>query len=313
MSVKGDLLLVGNLNVDLIYEVDELPAAGVSTPVRGFRRSYGGCGGNIGYAAAMLGIDVHLSSVVGEDLSPGYRSRLEEVGVDLSHLVVDPELPSPYCLVLSSRNEEQAYAFMMGAMERQTLCEVPEGEYPFCHLATSDPSFCRRVSESMRKRGAQVALDPGQEIFFRWSAEDLAGTLKNCSRFFSNLGEWEHLGKVMGWEKETIDLGGMNIPTYREAFSLVEEAVVTLGRYGSALIRKDDILQVPAVDVKKIKDPTGAGDAFRGGYYAGSKYGLEGADILRTANAMGAIAIQAEGPQGYYTTMDEVERIAKGL
>ncbi len=110
------LLVCGNLNIDRIYSVPYLPAEGQSTPVRAFREEFGGCGGNISIGAALLGVPVHLSSVVGKDFDPRYRKRLLFVGVDLSLVEVCEEAPSPYCIILSTPEGKQCYVFSEGAM-----------------------------------------------------------------------------------------------------------------------------------------------------------------------------------------------------
>ncbi|MBN1539254.1 MAG: hypothetical protein JW939_03850, partial [Candidatus Thermoplasmatota archaeon] len=134
------LLVCGNLNMDTILTVDYLPEEGQSTPVRAIRREFGGCGGNISLAAAKLGVPVIISSVVGKDFDEGYRERLLNSGIDLGHLTVDEELPSPFCLVLSAPGGKQAYAFMEGAMGRQMDVEPPlssKNKIGHCHIATS--------------------------------------------------------------------------------------------------------------------------------------------------------------------------------
>ena len=45
--------------------------------------------------------------------------------------------------------------------------------------------------------------------------------------------------------------------------------VVTKGEHGSSILRKGSQVDVPAVTPHKIADPTGVGDAFRGGFMKG--------------------------------------------
>jgi adenosine kinase len=49
--------------------------------------------------------------------------------------------------------------------------------------------------------------------------------------------------------------------------------VVTRGENGSSVITKDRQIDVPAVPPERIEDPTGVGDAFRGGFMKGLAIG----------------------------------------
>jgi len=312
-AVMDGLLVCGNLNMDRILTVDYLPESGQSTPVRKQRLEFGGCGGNISVSAAKLGTDVYLSSVVGRDLDPGYRKRLEHLGIDLSNLVVDPDLPSPFCIVLSAPNGEQAYAFMMGAMEKQSELNAEfrlGGSVRFCHIATSDPGFANRTAGMMKEKGISTAFDPGQEIYFRWKGGEVAEMLKRCDRFFGNLGEWQYLLDILDIQWEERGGGGVVYPWSDSIFDLIGEAVVTLGDRGSMLLRKDRMVIVPAVDVDVV-DATGAGDAFRGGFYSALLRGYPIEEALLFGNGMGALSITGSGPQGYEASWEKLEEILK--
>ena len=303
------LLVCGNLNMDTILTVDYLPLEGQSTPVRSVRKEYGGCGGNISTAAAKLGVPVILSSVVGKDFYQGYRRNLEALGIDLEHIVVIEEEPSPFCTVLSAPEGKQCYAFMEGAMRLQEDLPPPMplgGSVAYCHIATSHPKFTCRTSRSMRKNGVEAAFDPGQEIYFRWRGEEAREVLSNCTRFMGNLGEWEYLMDLLDVQWEERKISDIVYPWSERMFGMIDEAVVTAGSKGSILIRRDDTSHEPAFEVPEILDATGAGDAFRGGFYGALLRGIAPEDALLYGNAMGALSITSMGPQGYLASWDQL-------
>ena len=309
MDPRGDLLVCGNLNVDMIYSVPKLPGPGESTPISKEEMVYGGCGGNISLGASRLGVSVRLSSVVGRDFDTGYKGRLSENGVDLSGLVIDPYLPSPKCIIMSTPEGIQNYAFMMGAMEKQRDLKIPKTHgVVFCHIATSDPYFSHRCAEIMKNNGIPASLDPGQEIHFRWGSEELERTLGNCSRFFGNAIEWEKLGEIMGWGGDEVEVGGRTLKQYPEAYDLIDEAVITLSEDGSALMKKEVIHHAPVKAVGRMVDATGAGDAFRGGFYAALARGYRSSEALLFGNEMGAHVLSVNGPQEYSISWDELEK-----
>ncbi|MGA1792353.1 MAG: carbohydrate kinase family protein [Thermoplasmatota archaeon] len=303
------LLVCGNLNMDTILSVDYLPEEGQSTPARSMRKEYGGCGGNISTAAAKLGVPVILSSVVGSDFDPGYRKVLEELDIDLDHLVVDPELPSPFCIVLSAPDGKQAYAFMEGAMAVQKDLAPPlpvKDPLGYCHIATSHPDFSIRTALEMKENGVPVTFDPGQEIYFRWKGSEVKEVLLNCDRFMGNLGEWEYLLDILEipWEERSIE--DIVYPWSERIFDLIDEAVVTAGPKGSILIREGNVAYRPTVDIPELVDATGAGDAFRGGFYAALLRGVAPEEALIYGNAMGALSVTSKGPQGYKASWEKL-------
>jgi adenosine kinase len=69
------------------------------------------------------------------------------------------------------------------------------------------------------------------------------------------------------------------------------------------------VVNVPVVEPERIVDPTGVGDAFRGGFLTGYAHHLD----LLTCAQMGVLAatycLEQRGPQGHsYNRKDFVER-----
>ncbi len=307
--MKEGLILCGNLNIDHIISVSYLPGEGESAPVSKRRVEHGGCCGNTAFSASLLSLPVSLSSAIGTDFDPDYMKRLRELPIDISEVrVIEGEL-SPLCTILTDPEGRQCYAFMMGAMGRQNELPVPE-THEYCHIATSDPRFSIRVAGKQSGEGASVAVDPGQEIHFRWREEDLAQVLGYSSRFFGNLGEWIKLSELMGWSGIVETVGIKEIHTYPEAFDLIEEAVITDNIHGAYLITSGGIFHSPACDVDVV-DPTGAGDAFRGGFYAALHRGRSSREALAFGNRMASLSITTQGAQNHMIDWDGLEKIVR--
>ncbi len=307
--MREGLLVCGNLNIDHILSVSYLPGEGESAPVSDRRVEHGGCGGNIAYSASLLSVPVSLSCAIGCDFDTDYMRRLRGLPIDISEVrVIEGEL-SPLCTILTDREGRQCYAFMMGAMERQNGLPVPE-THQYCHIATSEPAFSIRVAGKQSEEGAAVAVDPGQEIHFRWRKEELAQVLGYSSRFFGNLGEWIKLSELMGWSGIVGAVGMKDIPTYPEAFDLIEEAVITDGERGAYLITSGGIFHSPAVDVEVV-DPTGAGDSFRGGFYAALLHGRSSREALAFGNRVASLSIATQGAQNHLMDWDALENMVR--
>ena len=62
--------------------------------------------------------------------------------------------------------------------------------------------------------------------------------------------------------------------------------IITRGEHGSTVITRDSRIDVPAVPPDRIVDPTGVGDAFRGGLMKGIASGRS----LEVSAKMGSVA-----------------------
>ncbi|HLG06884.1 MAG TPA: PfkB family carbohydrate kinase [Gemmatimonadales bacterium] len=80
--------------------------------------------------------------------------------------------------------------------------------------------------------------------------------------------------------------------------------VVKQGEYGALLIEPDRTFYVPAFPLEEVFDPTGAGDAFAGGFvgYLARANSIEPAELRRAmvyGAAMGGFAVQGFGLKGF--------------
>ena len=74
-------------------------------------------------------------------------------------------------------------------------------------------------------------------------------------------------------------------------------AAVTKGKAGSVVVTADDLVEVPAHQVPKLVDTTGAGDAFCGVLAAALALGHDESHAMDAALAAGASAVRRVGDQ----------------
>jgi adenosine kinase len=91
-----------------------------------------------------------------------------------------------------------------------------------------------------------------------------------------------------------------------EIASRVDALIVTRGEHGAQIHHAGGIEEIPAVTAKQVLDPTGCGDAFRGGLLYGLEKNLGWATTGRLASLMGALKIEHQGPQNYTPTRAEI-------
>ncbi len=282
------LACLGHTNIDVQIRVEELPSASQSAPVVARRTVYGGTAANIARHAAGLGVPVRLWSRVGPDFPPEWKVGLEEDGVDLSFLDIDPHGLTPTCYILTDALDRQSYCMDQGAMG--TMSENPpdpsilEG-LEWLHVGTGDPVAYDAIVESARARDVKVAFDAGQELRFMYNTRSFERLLDRSDVVFVNEAEMD------------LALGFLSYGDPEQLLDHVDTVVATHGAQGATLHRAGHKPVKQAAFTVKSVDPTGAGDALRAGWYAALRDGQDMEVALKWGQAAAAIAVQHEGPQ----------------
>jgi nucleoside kinase len=296
------LAVCGHTNLDVLMRVRDLPQAGRSTPVLERRTARGGNGANIAIHAGSLGVPVRLWSRVGGDFPDAWRADLEAAGVDLRAFATEPSLPTPTCYIFTDLLDRQAFAVDQGPMAAmgehppptELLDGMPRGAW--LHLSTGDPLAYAPIADAAVKQGVRVSLDPGQEISFRYSERELSGLLSFADLLFVNEAELRTACEILG------------LTMAEDLLRFVDAVVVTRGAKGASLYRVGaKTVHANAFPVDRALDPTGAGDAFRSGWYAALKDGEPWESALRWAQAAGAAKVRHPGSQEHVLTRRDLE------
>ena len=88
--------------------------------------------------------------------------------------------------------------------------------------------------------------------------------------------------------------------------------VITRGKDGADLYAGGDAVHIPTVPEKEIVDPTGVGDAFRGGFLAGYSHGFDWKLCGEIGSLSAVYCLEQRGTQNHgYTTQEFVERFRR--
>lgn len=265
---------------------DQLDRLSLSFLVDDMVRHRGGIAANIAYTLGLLGENPIVMAAVGKDFEE-YRTWLEKHGVDTSAIVVVPDLFTASFFVNSDVTNAQIASFYAGAMAESSrlhfrdLDTVPD----IAVISPNDPqAMVQYVAECIELK-IPYLYDPSQQIV-RLDASQLLEGIQNAFALIANDYEW---GLIK--EKTNLDFPQVNQWT---SFT-----IITLGEKGVDLYREGEMVRIPAIPPNKLIDPTGAGDAFRGGFLKGHINGLD----LEISCRMGALAatycLEAEGTQGH--------------
>lgn len=278
---------------------DKLHILNVSFLVDGFRRERGGCAANIAYACALQGLSANLVGAVGSDFG-AYGEWLKEHDVDVSGVTEHDDVMTASCFITTDLDNNQITCFYPGAMGRAKesgLGTSADGA-ALVTISPNDPDAMRAYPEECRAKGLDFLYDPGQNVI-ALSGEDLRAGLKGAKMLVCN--DYE-----LAIVREKTEC------TIPQLLELCENVVVTLGAEGSRVHLRDGTeVAVPAAPVKEVVDPTGAGDAFRGGLVKGVVTDAGWETSLQLGSLTASYCVENRGTTNYSFTPDEfAERFA---
>jgi adenosine kinase len=270
---------------------EHLSRVSLSFLVDSMDKRRGGCAPNIAYTLALLGERPKLMATAGRDFDE-YRRWLTAAGVDTSLVkeIPDTFTASFFCSTDSANN--QIASFYTGAMANASeLSFRTAGPVDLAIISPNDPSAMTQYADECRAMRVPFIFDPGQQCA-RMSAEELMDGLTGAAMVICNDYEWELLQKKTGLAESDI-------------FDRTRMLVVTRGEHGSTVLTADSRADVPAVTPQRIADPTGVGDAYRGGFMKGLVHGADPTVCARMGSVAATFALEHLGGQSHAYTWQE--------
>ncbi|GAB7538457.1 carbohydrate kinase family protein [Burkholderia sp. 3C] len=265
---------------------DQVHLINLSFLVPTMRREFGGCAGNIGYALHALGGDARVMGTIGAIDAQLYLDRFDALGLSRDYVRVVPDTHSAQAMITTDLDNNQIAAFHPGAMMQSHLNHA--GEARDITLAIVGPDgFQGMVQhvEELAKAGVPFIFDPGQGLPL-FDRDTLRRSIELATYLAVNDYEAKLVSDKTGWSED-------------EIASRVQALIITRGEHGATIRHREGTEQIPVVKAEQIVDPTGCGDAFRGGLLYGIEKGLDWATTGRLASLMGSIKIAHPGPQSY--------------
>ena len=295
-SVATDHLMSfsGHFSDSLV--VDQLDKIALSFLVEDLELRRGGCAANIAFGLAALGDRPVLLAAVGEDFAD-YRSWLERHGVDCTSLHYSPTRHTARFICTTDSAHAQIASFYAGAMSEAREIELGPvasrvGEPDLVIVGPNDPEAMLRHTDECRSRGFAFAADPSQQL--AWSDGEMIRSLIDGAAFLmTNEYEAALTEKKTGWTADDI-------------LARVDARVVTLGPEGVRVERKgQDPVVVEAVPGVTAVEPTGVGDAFRGGFLGAVVAGLSLRSAAQVGCVLAAYVVERVGTQEYTFTHEQ--------
>ena len=296
-----DVIVVGELNVDLILTGDVLPAFGQAekliddaTLTLGSSSAIFACG------AARLGLRVAFIGKVGDDVFGRFViAQLQKRDVDTSGVIIDPAIKTGLSVILSQPHD-RAILTHLGSIAALRYAEIDQallargrhlhlGSYFLLNALRAD---IPTLFADAHRHGLTTSLDTNYDPDEVWDG-GLRDVLAHTDLFLPNETELRAIA------------GDDDISHALAALATTDRLVaVKLGPAG-AMVRADGVThQAPSLTIKVV-DTTGAGDSFDAGFIYGYLAGWPIAQTLRFACICGALSTRAAGGTAAQATLTE--------
>ncbi|MGI8925405.1 MAG: PfkB family carbohydrate kinase [Tepidiformaceae bacterium] len=242
--------------------------------------------------AASLFTDVRLLAVVGEDFPDEMRAQLQRPRIDLSGLAT----------ITGGKTSRWGARYHYDMNTRDTwypelgvsVAHLPDllPQWADCSaacLAAGDPVYQRRLLASLT--APRVTLVDTIKMFIDESLDELRETMRVADFVTLNESEVRQIAKLASISRAARMLQAQG----------PRGVIVKLGEYGAALASADDYFVAPGYPLEEVIDPTGAGDAFAGGFmgYLDSAEAITPAEIRRAVvygSTTASFAVEGFGP-----------------
>ncbi len=216
-------------------------------------------GGSCAYASVSASYFTRpaIVAVIGGDFPDEYRRLLEKHRIDLSGLQVIPKGKTfrwrgyyEYDMNQARTLETRLNVFA------DFHPEIPESlrRTPYVLLGNIDPDLQYEVLQQLKE--PRLALVDTMNYWIEGKQEQLLKVIRRCHVVLLNDAEARQLCDTPNLQRaarQILKLGPQRV-------------IIKKGEHGCLMFSKDSYFSAPAYPLEVIKDPTGAGDTFAGGF-----------------------------------------------
>jgi sugar/nucleoside kinase (ribokinase family) len=323
-----DIIGIGALNLDLMYEVDSLADlrkggwplhAGreTSLPPEDFQRlvqelrvrgtlrfrSGGGSAANTVFALARMGFQTGFVGRVGAD-EEGALILSDMEGVDVAQIQAGGA--SGICLVVLDQRRDRALVVQPNANDDLFFEDMDLGycaQSRYLHLSAfvgDGPFDAQRQLMALLPAELKISLDPG-ELYAQRGTEAMLPLIERSSIFFATAHEISTLTNTDDYQAGC-----------KEIASLGPDAVVCkMGEQGAYLVSGEGEIAFTPEEKTAVLDNTGAGDVFNAGFLAGLLRGRPFDVCLSFAHQVAVKSLGGYG-RGLYPDSGDIQALGEG-
>lgn len=286
-----DLLVIGNLTLDTVYEVDRIPSLDETGLVSSSNVYFGGRAGNIAVNGARLGLEVAIASIVGDDfVESGYRDYLLAHRVNIDKVKILKTRKCPEIQVYKKPDGEHVYFFQPNALKHYKTLDLKIEDlsrFKVIYLTSFNSEVLITQLMTRIERFDNIFFGFGEEIY-RKSRNFLELAIKISSYMNLNAAELGILYRKM------------KISSIAEIFNTGKRLkffCVSSGGGGSVIYKPNSKCVISATPPVKFVSTLGAGDAYVAGLIFGimNKWSVE--DCGRLGSVLSSFILEGDGAQ----------------
>ena len=271
--------VIGIVGNSVFLEVEKFHEGGETVEAKSVHFELGGKGFNQAVAAARYGAEVSFLAAVGSDSLKAVESFLCSEGI--SAVLVEKEEGTAFASIVTDKNGSNHVTVYQGA--QLSSCDVSSFEE---EIRNADVLLINNeVTEEVNVRAIEIAKSYGVKVVL-----NPAPARKSCDFILEN-----------------VDLF---TPNEHETLGIEDKdnVVITVGKRG-CIIKSENNKNIPARNVAKVLDTTGAGDTFNGVLAASLAEGKELMPSVPAANTASSIGVTRKYAVSSIPTRKEIEEI----
>ena len=272
---------------------DQVHILNVSFLVPHVKRDFGGCAGNIAYNFRLLGGEPLVVGTVGRD-GQDYVRRLDQLGISNASVTVVDDALTAQAYIITDTENNQITAFHPGAMLQSHVNVVQPRDVTMAVVGPDGPAGMVQHASALAAAGVPLLFDPGQALP-SFDASQLNAFISQATWIVVNDYEAAMLSKTTN--RSLVDIAND-----------VEALIITRGAEGSVVYSDERELRIEAVPPIRIADPTGCGDAYRGGLIYALMRGLDWSPAAQLASTLATIKLESPGGQNHAPKREDVLR-----
>lgn len=289
----GEVLLLGDINIDTVWPVPEFPVPGRDGLVPRVSVAIGGAVVNSAFVLQNLAQKVALLGCVGQDIwAEKVKQELAHTSIVEDFICVKPDHSTGLTFVIVTPDGERTMFSHRGANTQLTPADIDEKAFQkaamlhisgYALLESPQRDAAWHAVELAKKYAIPVCLDTGLDPVMRNPAE-----LRRLIPFLSIC--------ITGPQEMAVLYGDISLDEAAKNMlsAGVQLIAIKMGEKGGRVFNQKEIVSYPSFRVHAI-DTTGAGDSFTAGLIVGwmRKLSLSASAIL--ASALGALAATVYG------------------
>lgn len=302
--------VLGSINMDLVFQIENMPKEGETILSKQFNKNPGGKGANQAVAAKRSGASVYMIGKIGnDDNGRTMVEGLENDGINTSYISIDPNEPTGMAIIMVNSQGNNSIVVESGANMKIDNNDIKKADDAIINsdiiisqFETPDQSAIEAFKRAKELNKITILNPaPAKKI------ED--ELLKYTDIIVPNETEVEVITGVRVFDLESAKNAGQLLIEKG-----IKYVIITLGEKGAALISKDRAEIVQAFKVNAV-DTTAAGDSFIGGI--SSKINVNEISFesllksIRFGNMVSSLAVQKEGAQISIPYLNDVLEVYK--